>query len=477
MRASDAASTSVQQPLYLDVCGCPAAGTAHSNLDVCTDPECPEFDCDECFDYDKYCADCSEGPQELCEECSEHDAHCQACFDDCTSDCDLPYADCGEICGSKHDYVPTESQNELFGSHLSDTFDSGSSARFPSGFRPNMDGPILDVTEHSASAISTRERDSQKSPASATPSSSILAQPLSGLELLQAAGSAFINQPDSHSLFYDIDSSFSKAKVANGAAIDATGYFSNALSTNPAPQDTLLATRSTLSKTQLFALGGAGIRSDKTFPKNLPKRLLSCQWADDAGQPCGKLFHLADDLHDHLREVHNTKSSLFCRWLGCPVSALTAHPHRYANSVQRHTWGHSGYRPYKCSACGEGFAAANVRDEHFLNIHLKRKMFSCDLCNHQCTSATNLKRHKHEKHRAERFQCEFCNRNEKIRLFPRGPNLARHFRKCKYVLALFPEAKGAAEGKIEDTWYPPGYRKGHHGMDRAKITPPDYLSL
>ena len=111
------------------------------------------------------------------------------------------------------------------------------------------------------------------------------------------------------------------------------------------------------------------------------------------------------------------------------------------------------------------------------NIHMKKKIFACDLCSHQCTSATNLKRHKDEKHRSERFQCEFCSKNGKRTLFPRGPNLARHFRKCKYVLAEFPDALGAVGGKISDDWFPTGYKRGHHGMNRAKITPPNYLPV
>ncbi|KAI9880765.1 MAG: zinc-finger protein [Pleopsidium flavum] len=202
-----------------------------------------------------------------------------------------------------------------------------------------------------------------------------------------------------------------------------------------------------------------------------------CQWANLDGQSCGRVFALGNDLHEHLKAAHSVKSEVFCRWVGCCFGVLGDTPHQYAYSVERHTWGHSGYRPYKCPTCSEGFAAANVRDEHFTNLHLKRKTFSCDTCTHQCTSATNLKRHKDDKHRTERFQCEFCNRNGKMRLFPRGPNLARHFRKCKYVLAQFPEAISAATGKIDDDWLPNGYRRGHHGMDRAKVTPPNYLPV
>ena len=306
------------------------------------------------------------------------------------------------------------------------------------------------------------------------PYTSKCAPPLDGLDLLGAVGSAFIQHSNFQDIFQDSLTTSSKIRRTKAAITTDCEDSHNEAEETTASRHAQHATESIPNRPLDASQDTKAITSEPDSKKSSPK-LISCQWADGNGQPCGKCFHLADDLHSHLKQAHSAKNSLICRWLGCPVGAFTANPHKYANGVQRHTWGHSGYRPYKCTVCGEGFAAANVRDEHFSNIHLKKKLFSCDVCNHQCTSATNLKRHKDERHRAERFQCEFCNRHGKIRLFPRGPNLARHFRKCKFVLASFPEAKGAAEGKIDDTWYPPGYKKGHHGMDKAKITPPKYL--
>ena len=232
----------------------------------------------------------------------------------------------------------------------------------------------------------------------------------------------------------------------------------------------------------VHSIDNVSVRGLNTCPeftsctKSIPPTV-QCQWADHNGQVCGAEFTLGNSLHEHLQTVHIVKDEVFCHWKGCSVSIFGASPHQYVNSVQRHTWGHSGYRPYKCSVCGEGFAAAQILEDHFTNFHLRRKVFACNMCSHQCTSAANLKRHKGEKHRAERFQCEFCNTNGRLKLFPRGPNLARHFRKCKYVLAAFAEEKGAAEGKLDDDWFPPNYRKGNHGMDRAKILPPNYMPV
>lgn len=376
-----------------------------------------------------------------------------------------------------HDYTPTECHNDCFGGQSADGFGtSDSSSRIPQGLHPGINKAIFYPDVQTQPVASASGYALQGSLSSAAPCYSDSTYSLRGLELLEAVGCSISNQSNSQNLSYDIASSFKQTREAEVTTVDVVKSSPRSSSNHNNSKRSPSDARRFSSTKSLVAPRKKDLESSELDTKQSSHDAIMCQWANDAGQPCGKYFKLADDLHDHLREAHNTKSSLFCRWIGCSVSELTPHPHRYANSVQRHTWGHSGYRPYKCSACGEGFAAANVRDEHFSNIHLNKKMFACDVCDHQCSSATNLKRHKDERHRAERFQCEFCNRNGKIRLFPRGQNLARHFRKCKFVLASFPEAKGSQEGKIEDTWYPPGYKKGHHGMNRAKITPPKYLT-
>lgn len=205
--------------------------------------------------------------------------------------------------------------------------------------------------------------------------------------------------------------------------------------------------------------------------------LVQCQWVDWDGFYCGKIFALGSDMHNHLRNSHRVRGDVYCRWFSCRVSVFHTNPHKFSNDVERHTWGHSGYRPYRCPTCSEGFAAAKVRDEHFASVHLKTKLFGCDACTHECSSLSNLRRHKKEKHAAERFQCEFCASNGKISVFSRGPNLARHFRQCKYVLAIFPEARCIITGKVRSNWFPSGYRGGPHGLDKGKIKPSRALPI
>lgn len=390
----------------------------------------------------------------------------------------MPLTDCGEACCLDHDYAPAGSYTEYFGSQTADMFGpSVASPRFPSGLHPDINGAILypDERLETAESVSERVPHNLVGGYAGTSVSSALQQPLSGLDLLQAVGSAYINDFQCHGASPTNLHDCIKWSIGNKAAVAIAEHIPKASLVHSSSRDGHLDASGPLTPTSPGPCNSATRKPSSPLSRGPATERLSCRWADTTGQSCGQTFYLAEDLHNHLREAHNTKSDVFCRWIGCPVSAFSDSPHQYANSVQRHTWGHSGYRPYKCSACGEGFAAANVRDEHYTNIHLKKKIFCCGVCNHQCTSATNLKRHNDERHRAERFQCEFCNHNGKIRLFPRGPNLARHFRNCKYVLLSFPEASGALEGKIEDAWYPPGYKKGHHGMDKAKITPPIYL--
>ena len=243
---------------------------------------------------------------------------------------------------------------------------------------------------------------------------------------------------------------------------------------SPAPaQDHVLSLRKPPPTPALPAFGALGALDivarrysvpAPTFPTMTRFPPAQCQWNDPIGAVCGRKFTSPDDLHDHLRVTHSVSSEVFCRWTGCCRGHTTAVPHRFAGGVLRHTWGHSGYRPYKCPTCRVGFAAADVRDEHVANVHLGQKMYSCEVpgCTHECSGISNLRRHKRDRHGAEQFQCEFCIWNSKRRLFPRAQNLRRHFRTCKFVLAKFPAARRAASGKeICKEWFPPGYGPGH----------------
>ena len=424
-------------------CRLPATAQDHEHLSGCIDPICTEV---------------------VCDECSEHEDWCDECVADCGSDCGLSLG-CDEPDIRDDDaYTFEGSHSELFGDQTAQTFGFGRPlpqlAKDDTMMESSDFCKIPDDTALSALPDYNTDQNSSGSTLQPSPFSQM---PWTLQRKLTSPQATTFSRPNCISAYQA-----SPSHALTSADISPLSH-QDASSLQPigSAHDSPDPTHTHAHHDHVSLPTG---KSDCARP--FCSRL-QCQWADSTGKPCGKTLRLGEDMHEHLRSAHGVKNEVFCRWIGCSVGVSKASPHRFANSVERHTWGHSGYRPYKCSACNEGFAAASVRDEHFTNIHLRKKVFACDMCSHQCTSATNLKRHKDDKHSAERFQCEFCNRNGKRRLFPRGPNLARHLRGCKYVLAYFPEA--AAAGKVKADWLPPGYKRGHHGMDRAKVTPPNYL--
>ncbi|KAF6224722.1 hypothetical protein HO133_009915 [Letharia lupina] len=433
------------EPNVAGCCRFPANAEERQHLSECIDAGCAE---------------------PVCDECSHHEDCCDDCLVDCGSDCGTSFG-CDELDVRVDDtYVFEGSHSELFGDQTAQTFGFG--CRLP---RLAMDNTITESGNFGKTLDDTRSSTlpahgmNQSYPGSKIQSYPSFQTPWAPHTPLNAPEATTPSGASYDSDFLGLrNHELAPANVSplarNG---DPLTYTSDSTHDSPDPMD--------FSPSAHY--DHVNLLTEECDPTRPFHPSLRCQWADPNGKPCGKNLRLGNDMHEHLKSAHGVKSGVFCRWVGCTVGVFGASLHKFASSVERHTWGHSGYRPYKCSACNEGFAAASVRDEHYTNIHLRKKVFSCDLCPHQCTSATNLKRHKDDKHSAERFQCEFCNRNDKRRLFPRGPNLARHFRNCKYVQAQFPEA--AAAGKAKADWLPPGYKRGHHGMDRAKVTPPNYL--
>jgi hypothetical protein len=411
----------------------------------------------------------------ICDTCSDH----EECYDDCLEDCLLDCGFCIDCDGFDRRDLNNSSfagfDTELFGDQTTETFGLGNCLpRLPMQ-KASVESNCFDLSSNDASV---------PAPTGRVPAPTGHVPPRNSL--CSDDGHGDRPNPVLMSSFRTRTAADRTASICAPLSQDSFG--GGQMTGNSLPTWPLLKAVSHRKSTDtaqdnggpMVSTGNArppGFDADVENPADKKSIAPSarCQWVDGNGQPCGHVVPLGDKLHEHLQTAHGVKSEVFCRWLGCRVGIFGASPHHYASNVQRHTWGHSGYRPFKCPTCLKSFAAAKVLEEHFTNFHLRRKAFDCSICAHQCTSAANLKRHKDEKHGAERFQCEFCNRNGRVKLFPRGSNLARHFRKCKYVLASFPDDNGAAMGKMDDEWFPPGYRGGNHGMDRAKITPPKYL--
>lgn len=482
-QSASACSLCENEPSVFGDCQSSSGKTKVSPPPVCVDPNC----------LWNVCEDCS---QSVCDECSDHEGSCLDCVDQCGLGCDISTSCDGPDGRPYENYPFQDSYSELFGDQAAQIFDSN--GRLPQlssdsvaleSDRGDLYSRDIETLGFAAEQGIQEESSGSKRPEQSSQGSI----PWPALSQTLEAGPTYHN---------DFSMSFPATGIepaplfsVDGGTVAETMASSSfaPFSPNPTREQQINSYRysappqvpgrmdhnkSTLSLPPTNTTNLKPENAGKETPSPESDHLTQCQWANETGQPCGMIFKLGSDLHQHLKDAHSVKTEHYCRWIGCRFGILgSTTPHRYANSVERHTWGHSGHRPYKCPTCSEGFAAANVRDEHYANFHLRKKLFSCDICTHTCTSARNLKRHKDEMHKTERFQCEFCNANGKVRLFPRAGNLARHFRKCKFVLEGFPDAEGAAEGKIVDDWFPPGYRAGHQGMDRAKVLPPRYLGM
>lgn len=441
---------------------------------VCDDPDCPEGVCDDC-------------PEDVCDECSVTAKSCKECVDECKSSCP--------------DFGPAESLSRPATSYS--FFDSycdmfpGASPHFPD-YSSRLPHLPPEAPHHAFSVSNTYSYPShlnayhESDPSNAAAAgwkrsfdelelSRALVDMSASTQLLDSVGASFQNHLPQSSHSHGLGSDWMSASpmqichshhgALSHSVISEALPYSASPQTSPDYSETPSGQRRpSISQDEARERSDSGSAAPVT--KDTEQTSMICQWADANGRLCGQVIRSGADMHEHLKAIHHTRTAVECRWLGCRVSASGPNPHKFANSVERHTWGHSGHRPYRCSVCFMGFAAAAVRDEHYNNFHLGCKNYECEVCGHRCSSARNLKRHKDEKHSAERYQCEFCRELGKQRLFPRGSNLARHFRKCRAVLTKFPEARGAAEGKIADDWFPPGYKGGPQGMDKAKVVPP-----
>ncbi|KAF2237896.1 hypothetical protein EV356DRAFT_362444 [Viridothelium virens] len=221
--------------------------------------------------------------------------------------------------------------------------------------------------------------------------------------------------------------------------------------------------------------------SIRPWPPTKPSRPVTCLWLDSNNQPCNQVLSDSEALHTHLRDVHTAHKHHYCRWQSCGTGFQSKHRHRYAAGVLRHTWGHSGKRPFVCKICNNRFAAPSILNDHINNFHKDLKPFRCPKCDFSTCSNSNLNRHNTDMHSEVRYQCEWCARAGKLKEFPRAPNLARHFRRCKACLQDCEErGLGQAWANLEQReapadWFPPGYWKGKNGMARSRVIKPTWM--
>jgi len=83
-------------------------------------------------------------------------------------------------------------------------------------------------------------------------------------------------------------------------------------------------------------------------------------------------------------------------------------------------------KPHKCVHCNKSFKTKNYLNNHIKHIHLKDKIFYCDMCEYSSPKKGNLKRHMLTHTGLRPFSCSFCEFR-----FGRSDELQRHERICK----------------------------------------------
>ncbi|XP_013184737.1 putative zinc finger protein 840 isoform X1 [Amyelois transitella] len=127
-------------------------------------------------------------------------------------------------------------------------------------------------------------------------------------------------------------------------------------------------------------------------------------------ETCGRTFVSAKNLIKHVK-THNTKECLLC-------DKFFAKQKQFDNHWQRHTAKLRLLQEKKiqtCSFCEKPCANNNNLTVHVNKVHLQIKPYSCDMCESQFYTDTNLNHHKKVHSMFSREKCNFCNKSLKSR--------------------------------------------------------------
>jgi len=84
-------------------------------------------------------------------------------------------------------------------------------------------------------------------------------------------------------------------------------------------------------------------------------------------------------------------------------------------------------KPHTCPHCNKQFKRKNYLHNHVKHLHLKEKIFSCDICDYTSSKKGHVKRHMLTHTGVKAYRCEYCDLR-----FGRSDELARHTRNhCK----------------------------------------------
>ena len=120
---------------------------------------------------------------------------------------------------------------------------------------------------------------------------------------------------------------------------------------------------------------------------------------------CGRNFTDTDKLQSH-EENHRIKPCQLCN----KVYVTQAH---YENHIQRHAVKLKHIKEKQaqtCSFCEKECLNDNELSVHVNKVHLQIKPYSCDMCDRQFYTESNLKNHKKVHSMPSKETCEFCSK-------------------------------------------------------------------
>lgn len=124
---------------------------------------------------------------------------------------------------------------------------------------------------------------------------------------------------------------------------------------------------------------------------------------------CGRTFESSNKLDRHMN-CHRTKDCHLCCKKFSSQKHYDSHMQRHAVKLQLLQ------KPAQtCSFCEKECANDNELSVHVNKVHLQIKPYSCDMCERQFYTESNLNSHKRVHSLLSKEQCEFCSKTLKCR--------------------------------------------------------------
>ncbi|KAM9425631.1 uncharacterized protein KZ484_011500 [Pholidichthys leucotaenia] len=133
--------------------------------------------------------------------------------------------------------------------------------------------------------------------------------------------------------------------------------------------------------------------------------LIKHAWSHTATDPpsvcgvCGQSFDSADGLKEHLQGYQKTHNCSLCGRSFFTVTGL-----------DRHTFRHTGVRPFKCGTCGKTFAKEYSLTVHRW-VHVEDRPYKCDICPKSFGLQVQLANHRKGHTSTERYHCNICGKS------------------------------------------------------------------